>query len=322
MRTTIATLSLVVLVALGAATSTPAADAQGDRPAIALALEPGRASQERQTRVLRSGAVDAASDHDVSLDVRTLRGTLADRSDLLDGVIEDRPDGLIVATEDPGALRASIESATEAGIGVVLVWSGIDTWRELGALSYVGADERRGGELAGTRLLELGSTNALCVIDNVNDRRLDERCAAAIAAYEASGARMSVLRALDPPGDPTGVRDAIVARLYADPGIDAVLATEDDGIRWALEAVARTDRVGRVRLAAFDPDPDTLRALADGEIAFGVLTEPYLQGYRAVEALSEWARRDVVPGGGEPILTGPRLLTAEEAARLGAPERG
>jgi simple sugar transport system substrate-binding protein len=322
MRITIAALALVVLVAAGVAAATSKADAQGGRPTIVLALESGRASQERQTRLLRSGAVDAAEDDDVTLDVRSLRGTLAERTELLDGVIEEGADGLVIATEDPGALRDSLASATAAGIGVVLAWSGIDAWQELGALTYVGADERQGGELAGTRLLELGSTNALCVIDNVNDRRLDQRCAVAIAAFQDAGARMGVLRALDPPGDPTGVRDAIVARLYADPGIDAILATEDDGIRWALEAVERTDRTDSVLLAAFDPDPDALRAIADERLAFGVTTEPYQQGYQAVLALDSWVREGLEPGGGQPILTGPHVLTPEDAARQLAAEGG
>jgi simple sugar transport system substrate-binding protein len=317
MRITPAIPLLLAALALGGANAAPA-EAQ-PREVIVLALERGRASQERQTRLLRLGATEAARDLGVELDVRPLRGTQESRSDLLATIVEEGPDGLVIAAEDPEALRGPIEEAAAAGIGVVLAWAGIDAWQDVGALAFVGADERLGGDLAGARLAELGSRRALCVIDNVNDRRLDERCTEAGAAFATAGGRMSVLRALDPPGDPTGVRDAIEARLLAEPDIDAVLATEDDGIRWALQAVERTERADRVRLAAFDPDPDTLQALADGRVAFAVATQPYLQGYLPVVILSGWQRRGLVPGGGQPILTGPRLLSAADAMRLVGP---
>jgi simple sugar transport system substrate-binding protein len=313
----------VILLAGGAilALTSPnrAQDPVGADPRIGLALEEGQASQARLTRILETGAADAARDHGVQLEVLRLRGTAAERVDALSRLVASRPEGIVIATDHPELLRDPIAMAANDGVPVVLSWSGIDDWRDLGAAAFVGVDETRAGELAGQRLAEIGATNALCVVDDVNVERLDRRCAGAAAAFEAAGGRMDLLRALDPPGDPTGVRDAIASRLIHDPSFDAVLAVEDDGTRWALEAVARIGSPRRVQLATFDPAPAIREALADERLAFAVDTEPYRQGYLPVRLLSEAARQGRLPRQAEPILTGPELLTPEDAAAEASP---
>jgi simple sugar transport system substrate-binding protein len=315
------------LLALAAAASLPAPPARSQEPGepgatIVLAIEDGQASQARLTRILEDGAADAARDEGVALEVVRLRGTIADRIGLLASIVGTHPAGMVVASEEPAAFGEPIRAAVSAGIPVVLTWSGLDAWQGVGAATFVGVDDEASGELAGQRLVDLGATNGLCVIDDVNVRRLDERCAGATAAFEAASGHMDLLRALDPPGDPTGVRDAIAARLMHDGSIDAVLATEDDGIRWALQAVRRIGDPERVRLAAFDPEPEVIRALAEGDLAFAVDTGPYAQGYLPVQVLAQAAHDGVAPAEGEPIRTGPELVTPGAAAeRLEADPR-
>ena len=53
-----------------------------------------------------------------------------------------------------------------------------------------------------------------------------------------------------------------------------------------------------------------------GKILFAVDQQPYLQGYLAVQMLTQYKSNLNVLGGGQPVLTGPNLITKENAAQV------
>ena len=62
-------------------------------------------------------------------------------------------------------------------------------------------------------------------------------------------------------------------------------------------------------IATFDLNPELVAAIEDGDIAFAVDQQPYLQGYLAVDALWLHTANGNVSGGGvEPVLTGPAFV--------------
>jgi simple sugar transport system substrate-binding protein len=127
---------------------------------------------------------------------------------------------------------------------------------------------------------------------------------------------MDLLTALDPAGDPSGIRGAVAARLRADPTIDGILMADAASTSQALGAIKDADRLDTITLATFDLGVDALDALAAGEMAFAVDQQPFLQGYLAVMSLTLYVRDGLLPGGGGPILVGPVMVTQEQAARV------
>jgi ribose transport system substrate-binding protein len=59
-----------------------------------------------------------------------------------------------------------------------------------------------------------------------------------------------------------------------------------------LKAAKELSLVGKAKIVAFDEDWDTLKAIAAGEIEGTVVQDPFMYGYRSVEALAAKARGD------------------------------
>ncbi|MFT7543048.1 MAG: ribose transport system substrate-binding protein [Gammaproteobacteria bacterium] len=66
-----------------------------------------------------------------------------------------------------------------------------------------------------------------------------------------------------------------------------------------LEALKAADKVGQVRLVAFDEDEQTLQGILDGGVYGTVTQQPYLYGYESIRILAALARgENPVPEGG------------------------
>jgi simple sugar transport system substrate-binding protein len=70
------------------------------------------------------------------------------------------------------------------------------------------------------------------------------------------------------------------------------------------------------KLATFDLNADVAKAVQDGKILFAVDQQPYLQGYLPVVMLTLYKTNLNVLGGGQPVLTGPTLVTKDNAAQI------
>src|SRR5882724_6884803 len=232
--------------------------------------------------VVRNGAARAAEDMRVRVDYRAPETfDMVRMSQLIDAAVNQRPTGLIVSIPDSSALGPAIRRAVAAGIPVISMNSGSDVSRSLGALLHVGQDEQTAGRIAGARLKELGGRNAICVNHEVGNVSLDLRCR---GFTEGFGGRVTIL--------PLG------APLSGEPTVAAV------------RAAGRTD----VRVASFDLSANFLRAVAEGQAAFAIDQQQYLQGYLPVVFLALQARYGLVPGGDVP--SGPNLVGREQAARV------
>lgn len=58
--------------------------------------------------------------------------------------------------------------------------------------------------------------------------------------------------------------------------------------------------------------------LKSGTLGFAVDQQPYLQGYEAVDLLWLYKYNADALGGGKPVLTGPQIITKDQAATLEA----
>jgi simple sugar transport system substrate-binding protein len=170
--------------------------------------------------------------------------------DLIDAAVATKPDGLVVSLPEPG-LAPAIRRAVRAGIPVVSINSGSDTFRKLGILAHVGQPEDRAGLAAGRRLVAAGVRRALCVNQQVGNQGLDARCAGLAHAMRAVHGSSRVL-GIDDQSAATAhkIGAEVVAGSY-----DGVLATNATGGLEAVEGVAGVGRRGRVKIGAFDLGP-------------------------------------------------------------------
>ena len=78
----------------------------------------------------------------------------------------------------------------------------------------------------------------------------------------------------------------------------------------------QTDAGSKAEIDTFDLNAKVAAGLKDGSLGFAVDQQPYLQGYEAVDLLWLYQYNADVLGGGKPVLTGPQIITKEDADAL------
>ena len=83
-----------------------------------------------------------------------------------------------------------------------------------------------------------------------------------------------------------------------------------------LKALQDGGKLGKVRMATFDLSADVLTAIDQGNMLFAIDQQQYLQGYLPVLFLTLYKLLLLMPGGGQPVLTGPALVLKDTAAKI------
>lgn len=257
---------------------------------------------------VKSGAENAGKDYGVNV-TYTSDPDPAKQSQLIDNAIAQHVDGIVVSLANPAGLKASVQRAVAAGIPVVTINSGIDQFKEFGAITHIGQSESLAGAAAGKRLGDDGVKNALCVIHEAGNVGLEERCKAAAAEFGGSMQNLQV----DGTND-AEVKATIKSKLQADPSIDGVLTLSG---QYGLDAVgAVTESGSSAKVATFDLSEDVVKDVEDGKILFAVDQQPYVQGFLGITALYLKSINGNDIGGGEPVYSGPAFVTKDNAAAV------
>ena len=139
---------------------------------------PGDAFWDR----VKSGAEQAGKDYGVKVEYSS-DGDPAKQSQLIDGAVADKVDGIVVSMANPDGLEDSVKKAVAAGIPVITINSGVTKFKEFGAITHVGQSETVAGEAVGERLKSEGLKNGICVLQDAGNMGLEEGCKAAAATF-------------------------------------------------------------------------------------------------------------------------------------------
>ena len=260
--------------------------------------------------VAKKGAEDAAKDLGVTLKYSESNNDAQQQAQMIEAAVTDKVDGLAVSAPDPDAISSAVRQAVDAGIPVITLNSGLDSYQQLGALTHVGQTEGLAGEAAGKALQEKGAKKLLCVIHEQGNIGLNDRCDGAKKGFGGDVENMQVKGTSDIQTSLTEIQ----SKLQADTSIDAVLALNPDIAIAARDAVKGAN--SKATLATFDLSGDVMKSVAAGDILFAVDQQQYLQGYLPVQMLMLYKRNLSTIGGGQPVLTGPSLVTKENAAQV------
>jgi simple sugar transport system substrate-binding protein len=265
--------------------------------------------------VVKAGAEQSGDDLGVDLHYNSDPDP-GGQSTLIDNAVADDTDGLVVSMANPDGLEAAIKAAVGAGIPVVTINSGIDDWQEFGAITHVGQSETIAGEAAGEQLKAAGLKNVICIIQEAGNVALEERCRAAASTF---GGKMENLQTDNT--DLQGSQATMEAKLQADGSIDGLLALGGD---MAGRAVAAVESAGSTaKIGTFDLNADVAQNVLDGKLLFAIDQQPYVQGYLGVTGIYLKVLNGNDIGGGQPVYSGPAIITQENAeAVLGFAEGG
>lgn len=281
-----------------------------DTERVTIAMITHQAPGDTFWDIIRKGAESAAAKDNVDLDY-SADPDATKQAQLIQAAIDKGVDGIAVTSPNTGALGGAIRSAVEAGIPVTMFNAGQADALDLGALGYFGQGETEAGLAVGERLGEAGSTNALCVIQEQGQQQLEDRCDGVI---EGAGNATSVDRLYVNGRDNAAVVGSIEAALAENPSIDWIVTL---GAQFALNAAQSVDRAGSdAQIGTFDTSGELVKAIQDGQVAWAIDQQPYLQGYLAVDALWLYIHNANTIGGGAEVATGPAFIDAENIEQV------
>ena len=248
---------------------------------------------------IKAGAQQAAKDTGSTLKYSNDPDP-AKQATLIQNAVDSKVDGIATTLATPDALKGAVQSAVTAKIPTVAFNSGIDQYKDTGALMYFGSDENLAGATAGERIAADGAKHPLCVIQAAGSVALEARCAGVKSKAPATE-NIQVNGA-----DDSSVVSALQAKLSADPSIDYIVTL---GAPIALDALKAMDQASsKAKLVTFDLNAEAAQAIKDGKIQFSIDQQPYVQGYLAVNSLYLNKKNGNDMGGGGPVLTGPSFV--------------
>jgi simple sugar transport system substrate-binding protein len=258
--------------------------------------------------IVKNGAVQAGKDMGDKVTYQS-NGDPSQQSQLIDNAANQKPDGLVVSMANPEALKAAIQRAIAKGIPVITINSGEAQSKPYGALEHIGSDETVAGHAVGTELKNNGVHNVLCIIQEAGNVALEQRCNGVKDTLGGTVTNVQV--------DNNNLKDAqslIQSKLQQDKSVDGVVTLGAQVATVAEGAIAGAG--SSAKLVTFDLNADVAKAVQDGKILFAVDQQPFLQGYLAVQMLTLYKSNLNVLGGGQPVLTGPNLITKANAAQV------
>jgi simple sugar transport system substrate-binding protein len=258
--------------------------------------------------IVKKGVQQAGSDMGDKVTYQS-DGDPTKQAQLIDAAINAKPDGLVVSMANPEALKSSIQRAVKAGIPVITINSGEAQSKSYGALTHIGSDETIAGEAVGTQLKQDGVKNVVCVIQEAGNVGLEQRCN---GVKNTLGGTVTNLQ-VDNNNLPAA-QTIIKTKLQSDKSIDGIVTLGAQVAQVAEGAIA--DASSSAKLVTFDLNADVAKAVEDGKMLFAVDQQPFLQGYLSVVMLTQYKSNLNVLGGGQPVLTGPNLITKDNAAAV------
>jgi simple sugar transport system substrate-binding protein len=253
--------------------------------------------------IVRNGAEAAAEQTNSDVEYRSPeKFDLAAMSRLIDEAVASKPDGLIVSIPDAAVLSRSIRAAVAARIPVISINAGLEVSKELGCLMHIGQQDESAGKKAGERMKALGVKNAVILDQEVGNLALDQRIKGFREGFEGPFHHVQVL-------------PVTMDYIEKYPGVDGLVALGPIVAEPAMQALDQAEKVGKIKVCAFDISPTIVDALAKKQVEFAIDQQEWLQGYLPVVFLANYVRYGSILEN-ELILTGPRFVTPENAQKV------
>jgi ribose transport system substrate-binding protein len=225
---------------------------------------------------------------------------------ILDTLLASKPDFLIVAPTDVTALVGPIKQYGAAKIPVLTVDTDVNNKGV--RLGNITSNNRLGGQIAANYLIKAGSKTLAYVGEQRGVFTTDERWRGFEQVLKTAkgitnaGAQFGA----DDPNTATSIVNALLTRY---PKLDGIFASDTAYGQGAAVAVQNAGKSGKVKIVAFDAEPDEVTALKRGLIQALIVQKAYDMGVDAVK----YAQAYITKGTKPPANTNPTYVIATKA---------
>jgi ribose transport system substrate-binding protein len=195
-----------------------------------------------------------------------------------------KPSGILVSVTDPKAFKEPIDSALMAGIPVICLDADAPDSRRV---LFIGTDNFRAGQDSGKRMADLLGGQGRVVVIGLGGQLNTEQRARGVDETLKRYPGVKITQSIDGKGDPRVTFDAISALLQKKEKIDGIIALEATGGGGAADALHRLDMTEKIKIVAFDKDPQTLEGIERKWITATVAQKPYVMAFYGVRFLDD-----------------------------------
>jgi ribose transport system substrate-binding protein len=202
---------------------------------------------------------------------------------IVDSVAATRPDGLLISPVDTAALTPSLSQLQNAGTKVVLVDTTVSD-ASIG-VSRISSDNEAGGRTAAKALAELMGDRGSAIVISVKPgvSTTDARIKGFSEEMRANHPGISLLPVLYDNDLPATAASQIQATLAAHPDLGGVFAGNTNTAQGVSTGLQAAGKQGKVKVAAFDAEPDEVTALKGGTLDILVAQDPAGIGAQGVD---------------------------------------
>ena len=199
-------------------------------------------------------------------------------------VVAQHPSGILVSVTDRKAFKEPIDNAILQGIPVICIDADDpDSKRVL----FIGTDNFRAGQESGRRMATLLGGQGRVVIITLNGQLNSEERVRGVNEALKKYPGVQVVQTVDDKGDSRVAYDAISGLLQKKEKIDGIIGLEATGGEGAADALHQLDMTGKIKIVAFDKDPQTLDAIDRKWITATLAQKPYVMAFYGVRFLDD-----------------------------------
>lgn len=242
---------------------------------------------------MRCGALDAARKFRVTLGWQG-PASVDFQSELrvFNAVIQRHPQGVVVAPFDPNAFIPPVQQLMRQGVPVVTVDGSLSKPVELQNIRT--NNPRAGAQAADALARSIGGSGKIIIValqPGVNANQ--ERVTGFANEIKARFPQITLLPTLYPGGDQNTASQQVSAALRANPDAKGVYATHSAAANGAANAILSAGKRGKVKLVAYDADPQEVNDLKNGVYDALVVQNPYAEGFNSVRLVARYLRHQV-----------------------------
>jgi len=262
-------------------------------------------------RYAEAGALAAGKECNADVTVITPNG-MTDQTRKIEDLLTRGTDGIAITVIDPANQGAALNKAAAATNLITHDSDAPDSNR----LVYIGMDNYDAGILCGATLRKAMPNGGSVVVyigrmdqDNAKRRRqgfidgLFGRTPDATRndpggeEVKSEDGKFIVLRTMTDQFDFAKAKANVEDTITSHPDIAGMVGLFEYNPPLILEALARTNKLGKVKVMGFDENPATLQGIKDGNVVGTVVQNPYQYGYKSIQVLNELhtGNKSVIP---------------------------
>jgi ribose transport system substrate-binding protein len=239
--------------------------------------------------IAREGTKKAAAElPNAEVEFKINEGTAADQQRLVDDLVAKGVDGIAISPVDPKNQQQMIDRIAAQALVVTQDSDAPDSKRAF----YIGTNNVEAGQQAGQLVKEAlpQGGNIMVFVGMLDAQNAKERYQGLQKALE--GSNIKILDVLTDNTDRVRAKANPADTLVKHQDIAGMVGLWSYNGPAILSAVKEANKIGKVKIIAFDEEDDTLAGIKDGAIYATVVQQPYEFGYQSIKMMAAYIGGD------------------------------